>query len=111
LQLTSADWLAHLVGRRREQGEIEPHPRQLAEQARRRRAEADGAIIALLSEQLSGDVFDQRTVQDYLDRRGPFDREQAELTLERLFERGEQRDRHVSFYLDAIRNAERGEDR
>lgn len=107
----TADWLAHLVGRRREQGEIEPHPRQLTEQARRRRAEADGAIIALLSEQLSGDVFDQRAVQDYLDRRGPFDREQAELTLEHLLERGEQRDRHVTFYLDAIRNAERGEDR
>jgi len=110
-QPPTADWLGHLVRRRREQGGIQSHPRQLAEQARQRRAEADRAVLALLSEHLSADVVDQPAVRDFLDRHGPFDPDRAALTLEHLFERGEQRDRHVSFYLDAIRNAEQGGDR
>lgn len=110
-QPPTADWLGHLVQQRREQGEIEPHPRQLAERAQQRRVEADRAVVELLSEQLSADVVDQSAVQDFLDRHGPFDPGRAEQTLEQLFERGEQRDRHVTFYLDAIRNAEQGDER
>lgn len=110
-QQPTADWLGHLVHQRREQAGLEPHPRQLAEQAHQRRVEVDRAIIELLTEQLSVNVVDQPVAQQYLARYGPFDPELAELTLEQLFERGERRDHHVTVYLDAIRSAEQGDDR
>lgn len=107
----TADWLDHLVQKRRARGSVEPHPRKLAQQALKRRADADRAVIELLSEQLAPGVLDHDAAKDYLDRHGPFDPDRAALTLERLFARGEQRDRHVTFYLDAIRDADKGDDR
>jgi hypothetical protein len=53
-------------------------------------------------------VFDEPTVRAYLDRFGPFDPERAALTLASLTASGERTDQHVTFYLDAIRDQQRG---
>jgi transposase InsO family protein len=105
----AADWLGHLVEQRREQGFIEPSPRQLAEQAVARRAEADEAIVDLLAETLDEAVFDEAAIRDYLERYGPFDVERAQAVLERMLADGGRPDHHVTLYLDAIRNHHGGE--
>jgi len=105
----TADWLAHLVAQRREQGFLEPSPRQLAERAAARRAEADQAIVELLADVLDEAVFDEAAIRDYLERYGPFDVERAQGVLERMLEHGGRPDHHVHLYLDAIRTHLGGE--
>ena len=104
-----ADWLGHLVERRRQEGFVEPPPRQTSERARARRAEADQAVLDLLGERLDPGVIDHTTIRDYLDRFGPFDPERAEAVLDRLLRQDAGRDRHVAVYLDAIRDQLGGE--
>jgi len=105
----AADWLGHLVAQRREQGFLEPTPRQLAERAVARRVEADQAIVDLLAETLDEAVFDEAAIRDYLERYGPFDIERARSVLERMLADGGRPDHHVTLYLDAIRNHIGGE--
>jgi len=103
-----ADWLGHLVERRRLEGFVEPPPRQTSERARARRAEADQAVLDLLRERLDASVIDDDAIRDYLDRFGPFDPERAEGVLDQLLQRDADRDRHVTVYLDAIRDQQEG---
>ena len=102
-----ADWLGHLVQQRRQEGFIEPPPRQQVEDARRQRAEADQAVLALLRERLDDGVVQDETVLDFLQRFGPFDPEAVTDVLQRLLQHAPA-DQHVSYYLDAIRQQLRG---
>ena len=103
-----ADWLSHLVEQRRRQGFLEPPPRTLVEEAREKREQADLALLDLLTDRLEREVVDAAAVRDFLQRCGPFDTELAEQTIDQLFDQGERRDRHVLFYLEAIRKAAQG---
>lgn len=103
----AADWLGHLVEKRRARHIPEPSPRQLAEQARARREETDQAIMDLLAECLEAAVFDEPAIRDYLERYGPFEPERAARTL-RGFVATHGRDQHVRLYLDAIRDDQGG---
>ena len=99
-----ANWLSHLVERRREQGFDEPPPRQLAEQRAKERAEADQAIVELLRSRFDNNVIDEAVVGDYLDRFGPFDHDRASAVIERLLSAGLPDDIHITVVLDAIRD-------
>ena len=102
-----ADWLGHLVQQRRQQGFIEPPPRQQVEDARRQRAEADQAVLALLRERLDDGVVQDEPVMAFLDRYGPFDPEAVGELLTHLLEHTPA-DQHISHYLDAVRQQLRG---
>ena len=102
-----ADWLDHLVQQRRQQGFVEPPPRQQVEDARRQRIEADQAVLALLRERLDDGVVQDETVLDFLHRFGPFEPEAVTDVLQRLLQHAPA-DQHVSYYLDAIRQQLRG---
>ena len=104
----AADWLGHLVAKRAALRVPEPSPRQLTDQARARRNEADLAVTDLLAERLDPAVFDGAIVHDYLQRYGPFDPERARAVLDRMVASG-RADQHVSVYLDEIRNDTEGE--
>jgi transposase len=107
----TVDWLAHLVDQRRKRQFLEPHPRQLADQAAAARAQADQAVVDLLARRLDAAVLDEPVVRAFLDRFGPFDAERAATVLDRLFAHGARADQHVQFFLDAIRNDAQGASR
>jgi hypothetical protein len=100
----TADWLGHLVQQRRQQGFIEPSPRQLVERRLLQRAEADDALIAVLRELLDVRVVDDEYVRTYLERFGPFDPGRAQTVVDGLIAAGLPADTHISFVLDAIRD-------
>jgi len=104
-----ADYLGHLVAKRRRERFVEPSPQQLAQQAMARRAEADQAVVDVLAEYLDPAAFHEATVREYLDRFGPFDDEQVRRVLERLMVDGQRNDHHVTFYLNQIRK-QRGQE-
>jgi putative transposase len=104
-----ADWLSHLVEKRRKEGFIEPPPRQFALDAKAKREIKDLTILKLLEDRLDEGVADTTGVRDYLNRFGPFDPDLAERTLDELLDQGIRSDQHVNFYLDAIRIAEKGQ--
>ncbi len=101
----AANWLGHLVQKRRSEGFVEPTPAQIAAADAQQRAQADEAVVALLVERLDHEAFDGAAVRDFLDRYGPFDLERVEAVLDRLLANGPA-DLHVSVYLDAIRQGE-----
>lgn len=99
-----ADWLSHLVERRRTEGFVGPGPREIVEDAKARRAAQDHAIVALLADRLDPAVRDDATVQKFLERYGPIDLEVATASVDQqVAARG--RDLHVRRYLDALRRA------
>ena len=98
----TADWLGHLVARRREQFGDEPTPRQLAEARAAERAAKDRAVTDLLREHLPAEVFDADIVVDYLRAHGPFSADAATVALARLQADGRV-DAHVTVHLDAVR--------
>lgn len=102
------DWLGHLVQQRQQEGFIEPSPRALAEQARQRRAEADEAVLALLSKHLDADVVAPEAVRSWLASYGPLDPHQTAVVLHDLLDHGLHTDQHVTVILDAIRTEMRG---
>jgi hypothetical protein len=104
----TANWLSHLVEKRHKEGRGEPPPRQLVQDAQRKREKADIAVLDLLTDRLQQGVVDAAAVREFLGRFGPFDLELAEHTLDNLLEQGEPRDRHAIFYLEAIRRAAKG---
>jgi hypothetical protein len=97
-----ADWLGHLVDRRRRKGFAEPTPQHLADEAAARRADDDERIVALLAERLDPAVRDDEAARAFPRRYGPFAPEAAREAVDRLVAR-EGRDQHVRGYLDAIR--------
>lgn len=98
----TADWLGHLVARRRAQFADEPTPRQLAEARAAERADKDRAVTDLLRAHLAAEVFDAAVVADYLATHGPFSPDLAAVALARLQADG-RADAHVTIHLDAVR--------
>lgn len=96
-----ADWLGHLVEKRRREGSVEP--RDVCADAKARRQEADQAVLELLREKLDPASVDEATVRDYLDRFGPFDAREVAAVMDVLVADGQGRDRHFTFYLDLVR--------
>jgi transposase InsO family protein len=96
-----ADWLGHLVEKRRRESFAEPTPSQLAQTEADRRSQADEAVVALLAARLDPAVRDDDTVRVFVSRYGPFELDAATSAVDRVVER-EGRDQHVSRYLDAI---------
>jgi len=97
----TADYLGHLVRKRAALRIAEPSPRELADQVRGRREEADRAVTDLLAGRLDPAVFDADVVRDFLYRFGPLDPERARASLDRLLAAG-RADQHVSVYLEAL---------
>jgi putative transposase len=92
-----ADWLGHLVQRRRKEGFVEA-----TADVDTSRVQADDAVVALLREHLAPEVFVEATVRDFLHRYGPFDPERAHAALDDVLGDGPA-DHHVAVYLEAIR--------
>lgn len=99
----TADWLGHLVKRRRlaVRGE-EPSARQIREADTARRRAADDAVVALLAERVSADARDDDAARAFLERHGPFDVDGVRAVLAQLLVSGAN-DHHPTVYLDAIR--------
>ena len=92
----TADFLGHLVDKRRREGFVEttaPSPR---------RQLADDALVDVLRERLATTVFDEEAIRDFLAQYGPFDVDQASRALDDILGRAP-RDLHVLVYLDALR--------
>ncbi len=100
---TRADWLEHLVDKRKKQKFIEPTPKELVQQAGKKRAEQDQAVVDILAEKLNPDSFDEATVRDHLKRYGPFEPQRVLALIELCFNEDDSKDRHVSHYLERIR--------
>jgi hypothetical protein len=100
----TADWLFHLVERRRREGFVEPTPRQADADRARARKEADDLVLALLHEHLHPDVVDEDLARSHLDRFGPFDPDRARTVLERLLASDLPKDSHVTVVLERIRD-------
>lgn len=100
----TADWLSHLVELRKKTAFTEEAPRVLSEEIARERAIGDAAIVSLLEEHVAEDVFDERTIVDFLGRYGPFYEDKARHALESLGDDAP-RDLHITHYLDAIRRS------
>lgn len=94
-----ADWLGHLVERRRREGFVDDVRVHHDDRDR-----ADDEVVDLLREHLAPDVFVEKTVRDFLDRYGPFDPIRAGAALHDVVGEGRV-DHHVSVYLEAIREA------
>ncbi|HUT78132.1 MAG TPA: Mu transposase C-terminal domain-containing protein, partial [Polyangia bacterium] len=103
-----ADYLGHLVEKRRAENRVEPSPKALAENARKERERSALAIADLLTDRLADGVVDTAAVRDFVGRFGPFDPDLAERTLDDLLRQGQGRDLHVSVYLAAVREAAKG---
>jgi hypothetical protein len=97
-----ANWLGHLVRTRQREDFVAPAPRALVEEHAASRAHDDQCLLDLLSLRLDPAVVDAATVRTWLERFGPFDPEAAAAVLDGLLTH-EPPDRHVTFYLDAIR--------
>ncbi len=102
-----ADWLGHLVRKARDDSPL-PRALQVAQCPAQVRADADSKMIQLLSDCVDEAVSDEPCAREFLHRYGPFDYHVAQVTLEELLSRGERSDRHLSFYLKAIRGAHKG---
>ncbi len=105
----TADWLGHLVARRRQEGHVEPSPRQLVEQAHGQRAAADDALLAALRSRLSPEVCDEAEIRSWLAEFGPLDPTTALARLDALLAAGHPRDGHVRVLLAALRPAPGGD--
>lgn len=95
----TADWLAHLTDKRRQEGFVQPAGPSPREQQ-------DDEVVELLREHLDPAVFDEPAVRDFLHRYGPFDPVQAGHVVADLIAAGQRADHHVDFYLEAIRGAQ-----
>ena len=97
-----ADWLGHLVKKRRlaVHGD-EPSARQIKEADAARRKAVDEAVVSLLAASLDPDARDDAAVRAFLDRHGPFDVDAVSTALAALLASGP-KDHHPTVYLDAI---------
>lgn len=94
----AADWLGHLVKKRRKEGFIVPVPQ----------VDPDDALVVLLAARLDPAVLDVASIRAFLHRFGPFDLAAATSVLDRLLAQGPN-DHHVHVYLEAIRREIKGE--
>jgi len=101
----ATDWLDHLVEQRRAQGQLEPDPRAIAYDARRRREEADEAVLVVLRERLVEEALDLDAARDWLARFGPLDPAALAVWLDARLLLGERRDQHVVGVLEAAQAA------
>lgn len=99
--LPNANWLGHLVAKRRKDNFSEPTPQMLAEAAERRRAEQDAAVFDVLAARLDPHVVDAPTIRGFLERHGPWDAERVTVLLDRLLT-DHPRDLHVQVFLDLL---------
>lgn len=102
----AADWIGHLVAKRRATIGVEPSPRQLADADRARREQADQAIIDLLEERLDSAIINIAAIRQYLDRFGPLDSRKAETALDRFLSDGAKTDHHIVFYLNHLKTTQ-----
>lgn len=110
----SADYLGHLVEKRREEGGVvEPSPRQLAEDRRAALTHNAADISALFIDLLADGVVDTAAVNNFVMRKGPFELDLVRDSVEQILQRDGAADLHVSFYLEAVERAasETGGDR
>jgi len=103
------DWLAHLVQKRRDDGLPEPDPRAFADAARKRREDADEAVLAVLRQRLDAAAVDEDAARDWLLRFGPLDPDGTAAVLDSRLALGEPKDHHVTRYLQAARAALHGD--
>jgi len=96
----TVDWLAHLV---RERGEAFDGGDDLQRHLRERK-QADHAVTELLRDRLATAVFDDSAVRSFLERYGPLDPEDVELTVQFAIEHGGA-DQHIDVFLDGIKTA------
>jgi hypothetical protein len=61
-----ADWLKHLVDKRRQEGFLEPSPKQLKDEQDQIRAQQDDAVIELLAQRLDPAVLVEAKARDFL---------------------------------------------
>lgn len=92
----TADYLGHLVARRRHEAFLE-----LAAPSPQRQLD-DDAIVDLLRERLASAVFNEDAIREFLAQYGPFDVGEASRALDDILG-CTPRDHHVLVYLDAIR--------
>ena len=98
----TADWLGHLVQKRREQNFVEPTPQMRAEALAAQRAEVDASVFDVFATRLDPAVVDPPAIRAFLARFGPWDpvrvaeHVDAFLTLH-------PRDTHVQVLLDFLR--------
>lgn len=71
--LPVANYLGHLVEKRRAQQFVEPTPQALAEAVAARRAEADAAVFDVLAARMDPAVVDPASIRTFLARFGPWD--------------------------------------
>jgi len=103
-----ADYLGHLVAKRRAEGIVEPAPKALAKKAKAKREQNTQNIIALLDDRLEQGVVSSADVRTFMDTYGPLNIDLAEIALDELLKSGAPKDLHVSVYLGAIRDAVKG---
>jgi putative transposase len=102
LSEAKADWLAHLVGKHRDQSSLQPAATPTPLQ---RREAADQAVIDLLAQRLDSAAFDETAARDWLSRFGPLDPEHVAHAIDAALARGMPRDQHVHVTLDFILTA------
>lgn len=105
----TADWLSHLVDKRRSEGFVEPTSRELAKAQADKRRRDDQAVLDILQQTLQEAVFDEVAARRHLERYGPYDITRVKAVLERLLGQDGRRDQHISVYLDAIRRDRQGD--
>ena len=98
---TKANWLGHLVARRRAQNFVEPTLQMQAEAAAAKRDEADAAVFDVLAARLDAGVVDAATIRAFLARFGPWDPSRVAELLD-IYLLDHPRDTHVSAVLDRI---------
>ena len=96
-----ANYLGHLVQKRREQNFVEPTPQALAEALATRRAEADAAVFDVLAARLDPAVVDPGTIRAFLLRVGPWDAVRVAELADHFFAL-HPRDTHVQVLLDHL---------
>jgi len=103
-----ADYLGHLVAKRRAEGIVEPPPKALAKKAKAKREQNTKNIIALLDDRLEEGVVASADVRTFMDTYGPLDIDLAEIAIDELLQSGAPKDLPVSVYLGSMRDAAKG---
>ncbi len=99
-EVATVDYLVHLVDQHKPAPE--PTARQVAAADRRRRQDADDAVVAVLTTQLDPGAFDEARIRAWLDRFGPLDADHLAEALPAILARlgaGT----HVQVLLDTFR--------
>ena len=96
-----ANYLGHLMQKRRSQNFVEPTPQALADALVARRAEADAAVFDVLAARLDPAVVDPPLIRAFLQRVGPWDPIRVAELADAFFAI-HPRDTHVQVLLDHL---------